>query len=117
MQDELFLRQWNDTHEDFTADLHRTLKQLGRYQRTRDEAVAVIGTPYDSILDKRHLEPARHELSPAARASLRGLAANVITFGLWVTVMLIATPAPGLASTPDAVAFQANACVAAPVVA
>ena len=98
MQDELFLRQWNDAHEDFTADLHQTLNQLGRYQRTRDRSAVVIGTPYDSILDKRRVEPARNELSPAARASLRGLAASVITFGLWVTVMLVATPAPGLAA-------------------
>lgn len=101
MQDELFLRQWNNAHEDFTADLHRTLNQLGRYQRTRNGAVAAIGSPYDSILDKRRVEPARHELSPAARASLRGLAASVITFGLWVTVMLVATPAPGLAAPLD----------------
>lgn len=101
MQDELFMRQWNDVHQDFTADLHQTLKGLGRYQRKRQ---GVIGSAYG--------KPA---LSPAARASLRGLAASVITFGLWVTVMMLATPAPGLASPLEAA--TASACVAAPVLA
>ena len=96
MQDELFMRQWNQGHEDFTADLHSTLKQLGRYGRSRD-ADPVIGSPYDRILDRRPIETAQPALSPAAKASLRGLAASVITLVLWFAVMAIATPAPGLA--------------------
>jgi hypothetical protein len=96
MQDELFMRQWNQGHEDFTADLHSTLKQLGRYRRSR-EADPVIGSPYDRILDRRPVGVAQPELSPAASASLRGLAASVITIGLWVIVMVAATPVPGLA--------------------
>ena len=116
MQDEHFIRQWNQGHSDFTADLHGTLKQLGRYQRTRDVTPVVIGSPYDRILDRRPVEAAQPTLSPAAKASLRGLAASVITFGLWITVMLIATPAPGLAATSDAPATVATAC-AGPVLA
>jgi hypothetical protein len=106
MQDEHFIRQWNDTHEDFTADLHQALNQFGRYQRTRDRKTAAIGSPYDRILDRRVVEPASRGLSAGAQASLRGLAASVITFALWVTVMLVATPAPGLASAIDAQAPQ-----------
>jgi hypothetical protein len=41
-------------------------------------------------------------LSPTARASLRGFAASVITFGLWIGVMALATPMPLLASAADA---------------
>jgi hypothetical protein len=116
MQDELFMRQWNQGHEDFTADLHSTLKQLGRYRRTRD-ADPVIGSPYDRILDRRPVEVTQPSLSPAASASLRGLAASVITLVLWVAVMLVATPAPGLAATPEAPATVATACLAHPVLA
>ena len=116
MQDQHFIRDWNDVHGDFTADLHSTLNQIGRYQRTRDRGVTVIGSPYDRILDRRRVEPSRSELSPAAQASLRGLAASVITLVLWVTVMLIATPAPGLAAPVDAAAADAPA-YAGPVLA
>lgn len=48
-----------------------------------------------------------------ARASLRGLAASVLTFVLWVTVMVLATPTPGLASP----LFGAAQCSAHPVLA
>jgi hypothetical protein len=114
MQDQHFIRDWNDVHGDFTADLHSTLNQLGRYQRTRDRRAKVIGSPYDRILDRRSVEPSGTKLSPAANASLRGLAASVITVVFWAAVMLVATPAPGLAAAPDASAPQASARILAP---
>ena len=114
MQDQHFIRDWNDVHGDFTADLHSTLNGLGRYQRTRDRGVTAIGSPYDRILDRRSVEPSRQELSPAANASLRGLAASAITVVLWSVVMLIATPAPGLAAEPSASAEQASTYILAP---
>lgn len=114
MQDQHFIRDWNDVHGDFTADLHRTLNQIGRYQRKRDGDMMTIGSPYDRILDKRRVEPSHPELSPAANASLRGLAASAITVVLWSAVMLIATPAPGLAAEPGAPVQQASGCVLAP---
>jgi hypothetical protein len=114
MQDQHFIRDWNDVHGDFTADLHSTLNQLGRYQRTRDRGVTAIGSPYDRILDRKRVEPSRQDLSPAAHASLRGLAASAITVVLWSVVMLIATPTPGLAAEPSAPAQQASACILAP---
>jgi len=60
---------------------------------------AAIGNAY-GFLDKYEgkSEP-RPLLSPAAKASLRGFAASVITLGLWVGVMALATPMPLLASS------------------
>jgi hypothetical protein len=116
MQDEHFMRQWNQGHSDFTADLHNTLKQLGRYNRQRDDGAA-IGSPYDCILDRRPVEATQPTLSAAASASLRGLAASVITIALWVIVMVVATPAPGLAAPLDEPAPVASACVDHPVLA
>jgi hypothetical protein len=59
------------------------------------------------------VEPdARPALPPAAQASLRGLAASVITLALWVIVMLVATPAPGLAAAEHAPATHSPACTA-----
>jgi hypothetical protein len=116
MQDELFMRQWNQGHTDFTADLHSTLKQLGRYNRKSD-AGAAIGSPYDRILDRRPVEPTRPALSPAAQASLRGFAASVITLVLWFGVMLVATPSPGFAATLAGPATIASACIGPPVLA
>lgn len=98
MQDQHFIRDWTNVHQDFAVDLHHTLNQLGRYRRSRGNEAATIGSPYDRILDRRRVEPARTGLSPAAQASLRGLAASAITVVLWATVMLVATPAPGLAA-------------------
>lgn len=114
MQDQHFIRDWNEVHRDFSADLHSTLNQLGRYQRTRDTGVRSIGSPYDRILDRRRVEPSHSKLSPGARASLRGLAASAITVVLWSVVMLVATPAPGLAAGPDTPVQQASAFIVAP---
>lgn len=114
MQDQHFIRDWNEVHGDFTADLQSTLKGFGRYQRTRDARPTAIGSPYDSILDRRRVEPSAGALSPAANASLRGLAASVITVVFWAAVMLAATPAPGLAAERGAPAEQAAAFIVAP---
>ena len=114
MQDEHFIREWNNGHRAFSADLHQALNQIGRYQRTRQDD---IGSSY-GFLDKYDAQRApKQSLSPAAQASLRGLAASVITLLLWVTVMLVVTPVPGLAAAPDALAVTVSECIAHPVLA
>ena len=117
MQDEHFIRQWNQVHDEFTGDLHDTLEQIANRRQARGGSAEIIGSPYDRILDRRPAEAAARELSPVGQASLRGLAASVITLALWVVVMLVATPAPGLASTLDAPLAQVGTCVDAPVLA
>ena len=76
MQDQHFIRDWTEVHEDFTADLQQTLNQLGRRRWARETESSIIGSPYDRILDRRRVEPPRRGLSPAAQASLRGLASD-----------------------------------------
>ena len=62
---------------------------------------AAIGNAY-GFLDKYGAKSTpRPLLSPAARASLSGLAASVLTFGLWIGVMALATPMPLFASAAD----------------
>ncbi len=117
MQDQHFIRDWTEAHRDFTADLHQTMNQLGRYQRTRDRKAATIGSPYDRILDRRRVEPSHAGMSPAAQASLRGLAASAITVVLWAVVVLIAMPAPGFAAPVDGAVSEASECVIHPVLA
>jgi hypothetical protein len=98
MQDEQFIRQWNSAHDGFSLDLDRGLGHVTRQLRRR----AVTRKPIDrsyGFLAKYEAQPApHHTLSPEARASLRGLAASVITFGLWISVMALATPMPLLAA-------------------
>lgn len=98
MQDEHFMRQWNEGHRSFTADLHQALNQIGRYQRTRQED---IDSSY-GFLDKYDKQPTpKPGLSETAKASLRGLAASVLTVTLWMVVVALATPGPGLAAAAD----------------
>ena len=97
MQDEQFMRQWSTRHDRFSADLDRGLGHLiGYFSRA-----IRVAMPYVALMgySTRYEAPraTRPALSPAAQASLRGLAASVITFALWVTVMALATPAPGFA--------------------
>src|SRR6478736_5617661 len=90
MQDEYFLKSWTEGHSRFSADLDRRLNHLaGRLGRRK-----AIGNPYGIPSETRP------SLSPAARASLRGLGASVLTVALWVVVLALATPAPGLAAPP-----------------
>jgi len=106
MQDEQFMRQWNDDHGRFSADLDRGLGHILRRFAHRREDRSTIGSSYGFLT--RYAEPkqAAPALSAAARASLRGFAASVITVALWVVVMVVATPAPGLASPVHASAAQ-----------
>ena len=99
MQDEHFMRQWNEGHRSFSADLHQALNQIGRYRRTRQTD---IGSSY-GFLDK-YAEPQSPSpaLPPRAKASLRGLAATMFTVLLWAVVLMVATPAPGLAASLEA---------------
>ena len=92
MQDEHFLTSWNNGHSRFSADLDRGLSHLVRRLGHRK----IIGDPYGI---PSQVGPS---LSPAARASLRGLGASVLTVVLWVVVLALATPAPGLAAPPAA---------------
>ena len=117
MQDEQFSRQWDAGHDRFSADLDRGLGHLLNFFRKRGEERESIGNAY-AFLD-RHAVPATPgpQLSPAARASLRGLAASVVTVALWVSVMLVATPAPGLGRRGQTATAQATQCVVSPVLA
>lgn len=95
MQDEQFMRSWNDNHHRFAAEIDHGFEHvIDRISRRRARRKG-IGNPY-GIPDKVD-GPA---LTPGARASLRGLAASVLTVTLWVVVMMLATPAPGLAAAP-----------------
>ena len=112
MQDEQFMQSWNAGHSRFSADVDRGLARLvDRVSRRRNDAKN-MRNPYGipTGID-RHVT-----LSPAAKASLRGLAASVITAALWVVVMALATPAPGLAASPIAPVAAAE-CLAHPLVA
>jgi len=112
MQDEQFMQSWNAGHSRFTADLDRGVDRLvDRFSRRRSGAQRMrnlYGIPTGL---ERHAT-----LSPAAKASLRGLAASVITAALWVLVMALATPAPGLAASKLAPVAQLE-CLAHPLVA
>ena len=109
MQDQIFMKGWEEGHARLSADLDRGIRHLvDRFSRRRAGREA-IGDPY-GIPAQVETEPA---LSPAARASLRGFAASVITVVLWVLVMTLATPAPGLAASPVATAE----CIAQPFLA
>ena len=102
MQDQHFLQSWNDGHSQFSADLDRGLGHVvDRFSR-RGPGRKIIGNPYGIPTETGA------SLSPAARASLRGLAASVLTVMLWVVVLALATPAPGLAASTGC------ACIALP---
>ena len=116
MQDQHFILDWTERHAQFSADIDSGLGQLSKAIGYRRESRQDIGGSYGFLDKYGPAEPAAPVLSPAASASLRGLAASVITFGLWVSVMLVATPAPGLASTGLAPVAEA-ACLAAPILA
>ena len=117
MQEEQFMRQWNSDHDRLSADLDRGLGHIMRYFTRRRESRRSIGGSYGFLSKYEQPAAATPALSSAAQASLRGLGASVITFALWVTVMLVATPAPGLAAPLDAPAVQAAECIAHPALA
>ena len=92
MQDEHFMQSWNRGHRQFSADLDRGLTQLVDRLSRRKSRSGAIRDPYG--IPAETAAP----LSPAAKASLRGFAASVVTVALWVVVLALATPAPGLAA-------------------
>ena len=94
MQDEQFMQGWNTGHRRFSADLDRGLARLSERIAGRPRPTKSIRNPYG--LPNQLVSPPA--LSPAARASLRGLAASVLTAALWLVVLALATPAPGLAA-------------------
>lgn len=107
MQDEHFMQSWNRGHSQFSADLDRGLTNLvDRLSRRRVRPKAIrdpYGIPAETAAP----------LSPAAKASLRGFAASVLTVALWVVVLALATPAPGLAAS-GAASDGICACLAHP---
>ena len=108
MQDEQFMRQWNGVHEEISLKRDRQSSHATRQLRQRQGSCQAIGNAYgflDKYGDKAEPKPL---ISPAAQASLRGLAASVITFGLWIAVMALAMPMPLLASTTDATVGEAQ---------
>ena len=112
MQDEHFIQGWTNGHSRFSKDLDRGLGEIARRLTPRRRRPDGMRNPYGipTELDSRHA------LSPAAKASLRGFAASVLTAALWVVVMALATPAPGLAAsitTP----LVAGECLVHPMVA
>ena len=108
MQDEHFMRDWVGLHDRASATSHRKPSPLSRTAVDRKSRFS-IGSAYTN----RPAADSASGISPVARASLRGLAASVLTFVLWVTVMVLATPTPGLASP----LFGAAQCSAHPVLA
>ena len=105
MQDEHFMRDWarwqhRSSHKESSPGqtaVKRTRSDQGNCE--------VIGGPYAE-------PPIRRGMTQVAHASLRGLAATVMTFALWMTVMVLTTP-EGLAS-PLAAAAD---CGASPILA
>jgi hypothetical protein len=114
MQDSQFIRDWTDVHENFTRGVGRMLERVREARKTRPTRLQAIVTAYDGpigrIASRQPSTPRAPTLSPAARASLRGLAATVLTVTLWFTVMALATPEPGLTAT--AATAETCECVA-----
>ena len=94
MQDEQFMRSWNDGHDRLSADIDRGFGLLADRLSHRRRGRKAIRNPYGIPSETGS------SLSPAARASLRGLGASLLTVALWVVVLALATPAPGLAAPP-----------------
>lgn len=93
MQDEHFMQGWNGSHRQFSADLDRGVTNLVDRLSGRQSRPKAIRDAYG--IPRGTASP----LSPAAKASLRGFAASVLTVALWVVVLALATPAPGLAAS------------------
>src|SRR5690606_32358895 len=108
MQDEHFMRDWVGLHDRASATSHGSPTPLIRTAVDRKSQPS-IGSAYAN----RPPADGASGISPLARASLRGFAASVLTFVLWVTVMVLATPTPGLASPLS----EAARCGAHPVLA
>src|SRR6478609_7940844 len=95
MQDEQFMRSWCEGHSRFSAELDRGFSHLARRFARRGTSAKDIRDPYGIPAETGPT------LSPKARASLSGLAATVLTATLWLVVVALATPAPGLAAASE----------------
>ena len=84
MTDEHFMRQWNEGHEAFTADLDRKLALLARHLSRRERRLFSIDEPYEDDSANRN----------ATSSILIGLAATVATSTLFLVVALLASPRP-----------------------
>ena len=104
------MQRWNQGHSRFSADLDRGLGHVIDRLSGRKGGRKAIRKPYGVQVHSGA------SLSPAARASLRGLAASVLTVTLWVVVLALATPAPGLAASLGAPVANAE-CIARPLLA
>ena len=93
MQDQHFMQSWNAGHTRFSADLDRGLGRVIDRLSRRGTSQKAIRNPYGIPAE------AGPPLSPQARASLRGLGATLFTVVLWAVVLMVATPAPGLAAS------------------
>lgn len=96
MQDEHFMQDWNHGHRRLSADLDRGLGLLTASFSRSDKARKGIRDPYG--IPAGSVDP----IPPRAKASLRGLAATMVTVALWAVVLMVATPTPGLAAARDA---------------
>ena len=96
MQDEHFMQGWTSGHTRFSADLDRGLgvviDRLSRRKKGRESIRNPYGIPTETGTS----------LPASAKASLRGLAATMLTVVLWAVVLMVATPAPGLAAAGEA---------------
>lgn len=104
MFDSLFMRHWEAGPGKFSTHLGRAAVrrlQQGAHRRQPREA---IGKPYGFLAKYDDRPATRPVLTETAQASLRGLAASVVTFGLWIAVMALATPMPLMAATADVAA-------------
>ena len=97
MQDELLMREWTRIHDDFVAGLHSRRDRPAGSPQTQDLSFDMIEPAYRRQNRAQPRKP-RAGLSPAAQASLRGLAASVVTALLWMSLMTLAVPASGLGS-------------------
>lgn len=100
------MQSWNAGHHRLSTDIDRGLGRLAERLTPRAKRPKDIGDPYGLPSQVDH----RPALSPGAAASLRGFAATVITAALWLVVLALATPAPGLAASAESV-LATCACV------
>ena len=108
MQDEHFMRDWVGVRARLSPSPTTAANRNTSGSDKDDRRHGSIDRTY--VTRRKAEGPAR--LSIAAQASLRGVAATVLTFVLWATVMVLATPTPGLASS-----IVEGACAAHPVLA
>ena len=101
MQDQHFLQGWDRDHIRLAAARGPGLARRGATLGSRTRHRSGIGDTYG----KRAGAP----VSKRGRAGLHGLAATGATVLLWVVVLALATPAPGLAASVGAAETSCHA--------